>query len=295
MFSKPNIHLVPTRRRTDARIKLNSTTLDSIDKNNKFPEIQEKRREDLVLAIRDNLNVSDINGQKSKKYYQSKIKDIMNLYRIKGAEPKLTKPKNIDENNSFDYSDVNISRRVIRKMIHSSLFDHKPFEKAKYLEKMSVGNKFISKVDPIDSPNPNPIYHQFKNSTMSLGGIEKSYPLHHSIDLKDFSSLNKNSNLNKTVEYDGDRYLGRSASKMQSYFSSKSSLKNSFSPSGTKSLKEFISQPTFAGKPTNHHAFDFNKGVVASSSQNRNDRLELRSMHYKSNQTVVDNPYSNKS
>ena len=59
MFSKPNIHLVPTRRRTDARIKLNSTTLDSIDKNNKFPEIQEKRREDLVLAIRDNLNVSD--------------------------------------------------------------------------------------------------------------------------------------------------------------------------------------------------------------------------------------------
>ena len=217
MFSQPDIHLVPTRRRAEARIKLNSSTRNDIEKH-KFPEIQEKRRENNALLVRDSLNVVDINGIKSKKYYQSKIKDIMNLYRIKGSEPKLTKPKNIDENNSFDYSDVNISRRVIRKMIHSSLFDHKPFERAKYLEKYSIGNKFISKLDPIDNPNPNPIYHQLKESTINIGGISKSYPLHHSIDLKDFSLFKETKGLNKTIDYENSRYHGRSAHKLKSYY-----------------------------------------------------------------------------
>lgn len=293
MFSKPNINIVPTRRRTDARIKLNLSTQNEM-KRRMLPEIKDKGREDNDYIVHNNLNVSDINGNKTKKNYQSKIKDIMNLYRIKGTEPKMTKPKNLDENNSFDYSDVNISRRVIRKMIHSSLFDHKPFEKAKYLEKMSLGNKFISKVDPIDNPNPNPIYHQFKNSTTTIGGIDKLHPLRHSIDLKDFSSMKSNKNVNKTVDYDIDRYQGRSASKMHSHSIFDNSVAKSFSPTGTRSMKDLASPPVFAGKPTNQYAFDFNKTGLVSLSQNRNDRLELRSMHYKTSQTTLENPYSSK-
>jgi hypothetical protein len=92
------------------------------------------------------------------KIFRGKPRDLFARYRLRGAEPKLTKPKNYAENNSFDYTDVNVSRRVIRKMINSTLFDHKPLEKAKYLDKLTLGNTGMNRIDPIEIPNTNPTY-----------------------------------------------------------------------------------------------------------------------------------------
>ncbi|CAI2378430.1 unnamed protein product [Moneuplotes crassus] len=134
MFYCPESYIVPTRRRVT-----NKSILEVPKLRENFSEIR-----------RDKLDVKDINAILPNKYISQKPKDHLNLYKsIPGAQPKFKLAKKYNENDTFDYTDINVSRRVIRKMVQSSLFDHKPYEKAKYIDKILVGNKFLSKVDPI--------------------------------------------------------------------------------------------------------------------------------------------------
>lgn len=231
MFYKPEKYIIPPNRRQTKRIQLNNSEAKT---NFHMPKLNERLRENKNIFIRDSMNVADINGIKSKKYYQSKIKDIMNIHKgIKGAEPKTTKPKRYNENNSFDYSDVNISRRVIRKMVHSSLFDHKPYERAKYIDKVSLGNKFINRIDPVDVANPN----------KSMSAFDKPRPLYQSLDMRG-SSMSEISKLNKTLEAPlpeaKTRYkMSRRQNSMYSNHLAQSM--HSLSPGETGSLKDFHS------------------------------------------------------
>lgn len=202
MFHEPNIHIVPTRRRNTKRFKLNG-------------KIKDKLRENASLITRSNLDVKDINGAKMNKYLNAKMRDTMNMYKdVRGAKPKFTLPKKYNENNSFDYSDVNLSRRVIRKMVQSSLFDHKPYDRAKHLDNLVVGNKFISKVDPIKVEEPN----------------------------KSVYSMMKSGSLNKSVDFSGNNYFKRSSRRqLSTYESNLNKSMNSLSPDKTGSFKDFRS------------------------------------------------------
>ena len=63
-----------------------------------------------------------------------KINDIPNIYT------RMPHNRNFNEDNTFDYTDTNFSRWQIRKMIHSTLYDHQPLKKAKGISKISLGN-----------------------------------------------------------------------------------------------------------------------------------------------------------
>lgn len=71
--------------------------------------------------IRDTLDVNDINDKRHNK-----------------SEERYA------SNNTFDYSDVNFSRRLTRKMIHHTLYDYNPIKKSKCISKLTLGNNFGS-------------------------------------------------------------------------------------------------------------------------------------------------------
>lgn len=299
MFYQPEKYLIPSRRRNTKRIQLNQSKLGD-GKDGDLPRLREKLREQRNLLMRDTLDVKDINGARKKDSYQSKIKDIMNLHRVKGSEPKFTKPKRYDENNSFDYSDVNISRRVIRKMVQSSLFDHKPYERAKYLDKVSLGNKFISKIDPVDPPS----------SKTSMSRLDRPRGLYHSIDFNDLNM--RKERLNTTIDNDVPKSrLNRLESRRQLSMYSNHLSNSSLSPEGTRSMKEFQAFAPFAGKPSKHDAFDINRNPyhkvqndvwlncslandkIIQDTLLRGNPLMQKSRHYRSNDPITSNPYRN--
>jgi hypothetical protein len=298
-----------------------------------MPSLKDRLRENKNIFIRDNMKVDDINGPRKKNFYQSMIKDIMNVHKdIRGAEPKTTKPKRYNENNSFDYSDVNISRRVIRKMVHSSLFDHKPYERAKYMDKISLGNKFINNIDPVDTNDPG----------KSMSAFDKPKPLYQSVDMRG-SSMSQFSKLNKTLEaphldlkakYKSSRRqrldnqksqqlsavspsknpggdLGNLNTRKSMYTNNLAQSVNTLSPGGSRSLKDFHSCAPFAGRPSKHDAFDLNRNpyhkvnndvyrqlnasqeiIMQSAIEGRNP-LMIKSRHFHSNERQFPNPYAN--
>ena len=313
MFYSPEKYMLPTRRRETKRIQVRDS-IGSKSKIEKFPNILEKRRENGHQFIRDTLKVEDINGMKGKKYYKAKIKDIMNLHRVRGSEPKFTKPKRYAENNSFDYSDVNVSRRVIRKMVNSSLFDHKPLEKAKFLDKVKLGNHLLSTIDPIQVPNKNPIYNEIRRQHSEIKQNEKSQALRHSVNMRDMGSFSRHDRLNKTIDYDApnSRYSTKNVSQPKfSLYSNHLRSNSSVSPVGTKSMKEFNAVAPFAGKPSKHDAFDINANPyhkiqndvlkhmnvanekILSESNKGIGALISKTRHYRSNLNLTANPYSN--
>ena len=213
MFNQPNLYIVPSRRRNSKRLFLN---------NNK---IQYKLRENKMNFQRTNtLNVKDINKINFHKVFSGKVKDHLNKHKeINGAQPKVSIPKKYNENNSFDYSDINISRRVIRKMVQSSLFDHKPYEKAKYIDKIIIGNKFISKVDPIEMTDP----------AKSMNSFSLTRPLGRSMDMTG-----------------GNKFRRSTRRQISLYGKSLNQSMNSLSSEKTQSLKDFRSCIPYAGSPT---------------------------------------------
>ena len=62
--------------------------------------------------IRDSLSTEDILGASPKTLIKTDVpaKQIIQVLEDKKSNPKQTKPRNYNENNSFDYSDVNFSR-----------------------------------------------------------------------------------------------------------------------------------------------------------------------------------------
>lgn len=42
----------------------------------------------------------------------------------------------MEKNNSFDYTDVNVSQRKLKKMINTSLYDNIPYQKEKFIQKL---------------------------------------------------------------------------------------------------------------------------------------------------------------
>ena len=213
MFYQPDLYVVPSRRRNSKRLLLNNT------------KIQYKLRENKINFQRtNNLNVKDINKINFHKAFSGKVKNHLNMHKeIKGAQPKILIPKKYNENNSFDYSDINISRRVIRKMVQSSLFDHKPYEKAKYIDKIIIGNKFISKVDPVEMTDP----------AKSMNSFSLTRPLGRSMDMTGGSKFRRSTRRQISL-------FGKSLNQ---------SL-NSLSAEKTQSLKDFRSCIPYAGSPT---------------------------------------------
>lgn len=301
MFYKPEKYLIPSRRRVTKRIQINSS--QTKDRVNSHIKLQERLRENQNLFMRNTLDVGDINGPSFKKNNQIKLRDNMNTHKvIKGAQPATTKPKRYDENNSFDYSDVNISRRVIRKMVQSTLFDHKPYERAKYLDKVSIGNKFLSKIDPLDGINRN----------FSMSTFDKPKKLNRSVDFGG-SSMSDYAKSHKTLEIadSKDNYNRPSRRQMSMHSNNLDGGVNSSSHNGTNSLKDFQSCGPFAGAPTRKNNFDINrvpylrvnndvyKTMNASNDQIINSNilgrnpLMIKSSHYRSNERVFSNPYQN--
>lgn len=50
----------------------------------------------------------------------------MKVLSDRRCRPKVTMPRNYYENNTFDYTDVNVSRRKMRKIIHHNVFSPTP-------------------------------------------------------------------------------------------------------------------------------------------------------------------------
>ena len=291
LFQPPEKYIIPSRRRATKRIQLNKSKYESGSKADhaNMPALREKLRVNHIT--RDNLNVTDIIGTKSKKFYQSKIKDIMNLHRVKGSEPRLTKPKRIEENNSFDYSDVNVSRRIIRKMALSSLFDHKPFERAKFISKIQLSDKFLSKVDPVGMPS----------SKGSMSKYSKPQPLYNSVDFSNSLAAHGN-RVNKTIDVDraSQRYNRLASKRLQSMYNHNSrGVHGSLVSNSANSVTDLIAPSIFAGKPTNADVcnkfpkFKMNSQNSASNgSFSRNER-DSKSKHNRSNEMILSNPYRN--
>jgi hypothetical protein len=276
MFYKPEKYIIPSNRRTTKRIQINSSQVK--DKVNSNIQLQERLRENK----------------------QVKLKDIMNSHKeISGAESIKIKPRRYNENNSFDYSDVNVSRRIIRKMVQSNLFDHRPYEKAKYLDKISLGNKFLSKVDNIGGVN----------SSNSMNFFDKHKPLNSSVDFRG-SGMLKYAKTHKTLETAGPNNYNRPSRRQMSQYSNIADGRASSSTLGaTSSLKDFHSCGPFAGVPTNKGSYNMNrapflkvmndvyKTMNASSDQIMSanilggNPLMNKSSHYRSNDRVFSNPY----
>lgn len=201
MFYQPEPYIVPTRRRDTRKLALNND------------KIKYRLRENMKATNRDTLDVKDINGLRSSSYFSGKAKDHLNLHKsIQGAQPKFKLAKKYNENDSFDYSDINVSRRVIRKMVQSSLFDHKPYEKAKYMDKILIGNKFVSKVDPIKMNDPG----------------------------KSMSSFTLTKPLRKSMDFSANNKTKRSSRAQVSLYGNKlNQSTNSISFDNTQSLKDF--------------------------------------------------------
>ncbi|CAI2378044.1 unnamed protein product [Moneuplotes crassus] len=268
MFYEPETYLVPTRRRATNKLAQNND------------KIKAKLRENLGGMKKDKLDVADINDRRPNKYMTREPKDHLNLHKsISGAQPKLKLAKKYNENDTFDYSDINVSRRVIRKMVQSSLFDHKPYEKAKYIDKILVGNKFLSKVDPIVMNDP----------------------------AKSVSSFNITKPFRRSRCFRGSNdYLGSSRRKISLYGNKVNQSLDSLSFNNTQSLKDFRSCAPYAGSATKKDAFDINTNpyhqvrnditkqlnastdnILTNSIQGRRHPRRMETRHHRHNTTLI--------
>ena len=64
----------------------------------------------------------------------------MNISDIEGIYNWTKMIWDFNDNNSFDYTDVNFSWWKIRKMINHGIYDHLPFQKSKAISKIALGN-----------------------------------------------------------------------------------------------------------------------------------------------------------
>ena len=98
----------------------------------------------IEVPYRDPLCNDDILGSKPWKLPEKNWE----IFKVIENEGTRNLSRNYNENNTFDYSDVNYSRRKIRKVINHQIFQSSPQKFEWFMTRVELGNRIIDKVDP---------------------------------------------------------------------------------------------------------------------------------------------------